>query len=150
MGSPVNRRTFLQRTASGLAIPASVAGLFSACTDSDLVAPPGQSLANNGLGNGGYGPLSNDQGILLLPEGFRMRAFGAIGDPMSDGSPTPIALDGMAAFPHGSGRVRLVRNHEDRNDPPGRPSAPSPTTRWPERGRPRSRSAPTASCWPAG
>ncbi len=35
---------------------------------------------------------------------------------MSDGNPTPLALDGMAAF-HGGrrGQVRLVRNSEDRN-----------------------------------
>ncbi len=37
---------------------------------------------------------------------------------MSDGNPTPIALDGMAAFPSPDGRtVRLIRNHEVRTDP---------------------------------
>ena len=36
---------------------------------------------------------------------------------MSDGNITPLALDGMAAFPHPTdpNLVRLIRNHEDRN-----------------------------------
>ena len=39
---------------------------------------------------------------------------------MSDGRPTPLALDGMAAFKGPRGTVRLIRNHEDRNVPPAR------------------------------
>jgi hypothetical protein len=44
---------------------------------------------------------------------------------MSDGNVTPLALDGMAAFPHPYDRklVRLIRNHEDRN-PAGAGSNP--------------------------
>ena len=36
---------------------------------------------------------------------------------MSDGNITPLALDGMAAFPHPTdpNLIRLIRNHEDRN-----------------------------------
>ena len=79
-----------------------------------------------GQGNGGYGPVANDQGPLLLPQGFHVQAFGGIGDPMSDGSPTPIAHDGMACFAHGPNRFRLVRNHEDRNDPPVTPIGSDP------------------------
>jgi secreted PhoX family phosphatase len=97
-----------------------VAGLVAACTDADraddVLGPQLSRVGNPGQSNGGYGPLINDQGILLLPEGFQLNAFGAIGDPMSDGRPTPVALDGMAAFPYGPDRIRLVRNHEDRND----------------------------------
>lgn len=64
-----------------------------------------------------YGPLrpaaaeNSGERFLALPEGFRYTVFGRAGDPMSDGSPTPILHDGMAAFSHGS-EIRLVRNHE--------------------------------------
>jgi secreted PhoX family phosphatase len=81
------------------------------------IQPRLSKVGNAGRGNGGYGPLSNDQGVLLLPHGFQLRVFGAIGDLMSDGHVTPIAHDGMAAFAAPNDRVRLVRNHEDRNGP---------------------------------
>ena len=118
MEGAVDRKTFLRRAATGLVIPSSVAGLVAACTDAptDEVIGPNLGVAGNlGQDNGGYGPLDNEQGPVLLPSGFQVRAFGAIGDRMSDGRPTPVALDGMAAFAFGPDRVRLVRNHEDRN-----------------------------------
>jgi secreted PhoX family phosphatase len=118
MADSVDRRTFLRRSATGLAVPASVAGLVAACTDhdpTDVSAPA--AFQNNGQGNGGYGPVAFEQGPLLLPEDFQVKVFGAIGDPMSSGQPTPIAHDGMACFPWGPSRMRLVRNHEDRNAP---------------------------------
>jgi secreted PhoX family phosphatase len=130
MESNVSRRSFLRRSATGLAIPASVSGLVAACTD--LVTEPAAngvepSLSRHGGGVGpGYGPVDNDQGILRLPQGFEVKALSAIGDPMSDGRPTPIALDGMACFPHRRGGVRLVRNHEDRNAPPWQPIGANP------------------------
>jgi uncharacterized protein len=75
----------------------------------------------------GYGPLAprtpdNDPGgfeILALPKGFSYVASNAIGDPMSDGNPVPVNLDGMAAFRHHRERhgVRLIRNHEVRTAP---------------------------------
>jgi secreted PhoX family phosphatase len=120
MQGAVDRKTFLRRAVTGLVVPSSVAGLFAACTDAErALAPLGPNLSNGGnagLGNGGYGPLVNDQQYVLLPEGFQARALGAIGDPMSDGTLTHVALDGMGAFAHGPDRIRLVRNHEDRND----------------------------------
>ncbi len=71
----------------------------------------------------GYGPLqrmADQQGrfVLALPAGFSYVTFGEIGSTMSDGNVTPLALDGMAAFPGPGHTVRLIRNHEDRN-PPG-------------------------------
>jgi secreted PhoX family phosphatase len=36
---------------------------------------------------------------------------------MSDGHPTPKAHDGMAAFRLPNGHIRLIRNHEDRDNP---------------------------------
>ncbi|WP_199430238.1 alkaline phosphatase PhoX [Qaidamihabitans albus] len=65
-----------------------------------------------------YGPLSpvRDQttglALLALPKGFEYLSHGWTGDPMSDGSPTPAAHDGMAAFRRPDGKVALVRNHE--------------------------------------
>jgi secreted PhoX family phosphatase len=84
-----------------------------------------------------YGPLApvRDQAtglpLLLLPKGFDYISYGWTGDLMADGTPTPRAHDGMAAFRYESpkpGRgeglangnqgfgnddlVRLVRNHE--------------------------------------
>ena len=66
----------------------------------------------------GYGPLVPAGEELALPEGFRYVKFGVEGAPMSVGVPTPRAHDGMAAFGMPDGRIRLVRNHEDK-DPPG-------------------------------
>jgi secreted PhoX family phosphatase len=48
---------------------------------------------------------------------------------MSNGAPTPIAHDGMAAFAYGPNKVRLVRNHEDRNEPPWTPIGANPYDR---------------------
>jgi secreted PhoX family phosphatase len=117
MAESVDRRTFLRRSATGLAVPASVAGLVAACTDQSDPLAASAAFQNNGQGNGGYGPVNTDQGVLLLPEGFNVKVFGAIGDPMSNGAPTPIAHDGMACFALRPDRFRLVRNHEDRNAP---------------------------------
>lgn len=117
----VDRRAFLRRTsaaAAAFAIPPSLAGLVSACTRRDLdgrIVLRDDRPALAGPGDGGYGPLVVDAGELLLPAGFEARAFGRVGDRMSDGNQTPIAHDGMAAFPWDDGRIRLVRNHESAN-----------------------------------
>jgi uncharacterized protein len=50
--------------------------------------------------------------LLLLPGGFHYVTFGWRGDLMDDGVTTPGVHDGMAAFSAGTGRTRLVRNHE--------------------------------------
>jgi len=66
----------------------------------------------------GYGPLfetldeTTGLPLLLLPTGFRYLSLGWRGDQLANGEPTPAAHDGMAAFPAGRHRVRLVRNHE--------------------------------------
>lgn len=68
----------------------------------------------------GFGPLSlvRDETtglpLLKLPPGFRYVTIGWHRDPLSDGTPTPAMHDGMAAFPIGPGRTRLIRNHEVR------------------------------------
>jgi secreted PhoX family phosphatase len=88
-------------------------------------ATPFQALAGRDPGTNGkrrpspdYGPLgpvkdeTTGLPLLLLPAGFRYRSFGWTGDPLADGTATPPAHDGMAAFDAGGGRIRLVRNHE--------------------------------------
>ncbi len=65
-----------------------------------------------------YGPLqavadrTTGLPLLWLPAGFTYHSFGWTGDRLDDGSPTPAAHDGMAAFSAGPSRIRIVRNHE--------------------------------------
>lgn len=72
---------------------------------------------------GPYGPLRRQRArntgeeLLALPPGFFYFAFGETGSTMTDGNPTPIAHDGMAAFAGPGGTVRLIRNHEVRTAP---------------------------------
>ena len=109
--TPLDRRAFLRRAAgaAGLAaVPVSLSGLVAACTETRAGDGDGGSeprIRRAGLGDGGYGELIRETGVMRLPRDFRLRSFGAIGDPMSDGNPTPIALDGMAAFAAGGGAV---------------------------------------------
>uniref|UniRef100_A0AAU3GU98 PhoX family protein n=1 Tax=Streptomyces sp. NBC_01401 TaxID=2903854 RepID=A0AAU3GU98_9ACTN len=69
-------------------------------------------------GHSGYGPLLPDpHGLLDLPKGFRYRVLSREGDPLRSGEGrVPSNHDGMAAFAGRGGRVRLVRNHENRED----------------------------------
>lgn len=78
---------------------------------------PGQALRRAGLGHGGYGLLRPAGPELALPEGFNYTVLSFTGKPMSDGTPTPCAFDGMAAFALPNGNVRLIRNHENRDEP---------------------------------
>lgn len=85
----------------------------------------GRPVRAASAGNGAYGPLAPvadaQDGIvrLALPEGFSYVTLGIGGSIMADRNATPHAHDGMAAFPTPDGRVRLVRNHEQRDVPPG-------------------------------
>lgn len=118
---PLDRRTFLRRlagAAGGTLAPGALVGLVAACTSAGSGELRGLPVERARIGEGGYGPLEPTGGPLRLPPGFRASTVSAVGDPMSGGRPTPIAPDGMAAFPgSASGAVRLVRNHEDRNGP---------------------------------
>jgi secreted PhoX family phosphatase len=112
----MDRRAFIAR---GLA--ATGGGAFSAVALERLGTRA--ALADKGRrGRSSYGvprPKRDQRGVevLALPAGFSYVTFGHIASPMSDGHPTPLALDGMAAFPGPDGTVRLIRNHEDRNEP---------------------------------
>ncbi|MGH3367630.1 MAG: alkaline phosphatase PhoX, partial [Nocardioidaceae bacterium] len=107
-GSGMDRRSFLG-TAAGVAA-ASIP--FHALAARTASATPAKFDAG-----AGYGPLRpvKDQAtgleLLQLPRGFEYISFGWTQDVMGDGTPTPGAHDGMAAFRHGD-LVHLVRNHE--------------------------------------
>jgi secreted PhoX family phosphatase len=114
----MDRRAFLARTAA--AAGGTVAG-----SEALMRLANRSALADFTAAARGYGPVKpkRDQDgrlVLALPAGFTYVTFGHIGSPMSDGRPTPLALDGMAAFRGPRGTVRLIRNHEDRNVPPAR------------------------------
>jgi hypothetical protein len=121
MTTTLDRRAFLRRgtlAAGGILS----AGAIERLAAHEAVASTRKSRARvNGSGPSGYGPLerrADQRGVevLALPEGFSYVTFGFIGATMADGNTTPLALDGMAAFPGGErDRVRLIRNHEDRN-----------------------------------
>ncbi|MGE0447449.1 MAG: alkaline phosphatase PhoX [Vicinamibacterales bacterium] len=107
----MNRRSFMKGAAltAGAAIPfQSLLARVSA--DSSAAVRRGHTA--------GYGPLFEVEDmatglpLLMLPRGFSYISFGWTGDPMVNGLPTPGSHDGMAAFPAGPQRVRLVRNHE--------------------------------------
>ena len=104
----MDRRAFLARGAAGVLTVSALERLARR----DAAARP--------FGPSSYGPperTPDQRGrfILAVPAGFSYVTFGDIGHPMSDGNVTPLALDGMNAFPGPDGTVRLVRNHEDRN-----------------------------------
>ena len=112
--SLMDRRAFIAR---GIAVTGG--GALSAVALERLASRA--ALADKGRhGHGSYGepqPVPDQRGIevLALPAGFSYVTFGHIASQMSDGHPTPLALDGMAAFRGPRGTVRLIRNHEDRN-----------------------------------
>src|SRR5262245_55544312 len=108
----MDRRSFLK----GATAAATAALPFRA-----LLAHAQEPSHKGGLRRGqtaGYGPLfetidaTTGLPLLMLPEGFSYMSFGWRCDLMLNGQPTPSSHDGMATFPAGNGRVRLVRNHE--------------------------------------
>ena len=105
----MNRRLFLKGAATAAAAVPLTAFMQRA------EAWPGPHPRS---GAAGYGPLTPtlDQAtglpLLALPAGFSYVSFGWRGDALANGTPTPGAHDGMAAFRAGGHRVRIVRNHE--------------------------------------
>ncbi|HUP00096.1 MAG TPA: alkaline phosphatase PhoX [Gemmatimonadota bacterium] len=113
----MKRRRFLRHLGLGgtaVACAPALNGLVARMVAGALEADAASSAA---LWHDGYGPLAPAGPELALPEGFRYRVLGVEGSIMSDGTPTPRAHDGMAAFPLPGGNIRLIRNHEDRNPP---------------------------------
>jgi uncharacterized protein len=118
--STLDRRSFLARGAALTGSAALGGMLFD--TFSKAGAEPAPAFSSTAAA--GYGPLvrtpdQNGDEILALPEGFTYVTFSKTGDLMSDGTPTPRAHDGAAAFraPGGTGHTLLIRNHEVRTAP---------------------------------
>jgi uncharacterized protein len=110
----LNRRTFLTRSAAA-------GGTLLSLTALERLALRDAAAGRPHRRHDSYGPLervADQRGVevLALPAGFSYVTFSHTGSTMADGNPTPLALDGMAAFDGGRrGLVRLVRNSEDRN-----------------------------------
>ena len=110
MRDSFDRRGFLRRAAllsGGAFVAPSLAGL-AACSQATGPRPRVR----------GYGPpLPGAVSELLVPAGFSIVRLSATFQPSAadPGLVVPPMVDGMAAFPAGSGRVRLVRNHEVRD-----------------------------------
>lgn len=122
--STLDRRSFLTRGAAAAGTAAVSTTLFQTLNNAAGAAPPalGHRGPRSRKGDGGYGPLvrtadQNGDEILALPEGFDYVTFSKLGDIMNDGTPVPVAHDGMAAFKGGRGTTRLIRNHEVRTAP---------------------------------
>jgi len=109
----VQRRVFLKR---GLATAAALAALGP--LEALGARTAGAAPMTRRPSSPDYGPLRpvTDQttglALLSLPAGFEYLSYGWTGDIMSDGTRTPGAHDGMAAFRRPDGKVALVRNHE--------------------------------------
>jgi hypothetical protein len=120
----VGRRSFL--TSSAI-----VAGAVSVQGPLQALLGRGRDDDDRRSDSPDYGPLApvldetTGLPLLMLPQGFRYLSFGWTRDPLNDGSPTPGAHDGMAAFSGWTGdddededdrgqwgRIYLVRNHE--------------------------------------
>ncbi len=104
------RRVFLKHSAAcaGSLINAAALGSIASC------ARARNSFAEADASYGALAPVEDQLGneILALPHGFRYVTLGKVGEPMRDGTPTPINPDGMGAFAGPGGTVRLLRNHE--------------------------------------
>ena len=102
MPDTLDRRTFITR---GAAVAGG--GLLSTTALERLSAANASTARGRPPHGDSYGPLARkpDQRgveVLALPAGFSYVTFSHSGSTMSDGNPTPLALDGMSAF---SGRV---------------------------------------------
>lgn len=130
--SAVGRRNFLR----GAALAAGVAAFGSLEALAARTAGAAPVVKGTSVD---YGPLRpvRDQTtgleLLMLPKGFEYISHSWTGDPLGDGTATPGAHDGMAAFRHGD-KVALGRNHEQGNfggkftDPAYDPDASGGTT----------------------
>jgi secreted PhoX family phosphatase len=112
----MDRRLFLKAAASATA--AAPFSAFIARAEASASQDGEERRKPRGGYSATYGPLApvRDQAtglpLLMLPERFSYISFGWTGDYLANGSRTPGAHDGMAAFPAGRRHCRIVRNHE--------------------------------------
>ncbi len=120
----IDRRRFLQRTAllaGGAAVASPITQTLAMYSATAAGGRPPRTTE-------GYGPLLPTKPVaagpgadpdiewLALPDGFEYVIFGLTGTMMSDGNVTPYGHDGMGSYAAPGGRVRLVRNHEVRDN----------------------------------
>src|SRR5829696_513366 len=117
----LDRRSFLKRagavTAGSLAVGTGVDALTHRLAAASSAAGVGDRRQSPKRGYGSLelrSPINGGEPWLALPAHFQYSVLSRIGDPMSDGTVTPRACDGMGAFADGRHGVRLVRNHEIR------------------------------------
>jgi secreted PhoX family phosphatase len=120
----LDRRSFITHGAAAAGAAAAGTTLFQTLNNAAGASPParGHGGPKGRKGDGGYGQLArvadqNGDEILALPEGFEYVTFSKIGETMSDGTPVPVAHDGMAAFKGHGNTTLLIRNHEVRTGP---------------------------------
>ncbi len=128
-GRALSRRDFL-KAGAGVGVGAALSGLVAR----NALAVPSRERNQAGKEDGGYGPLQPAGPELALPAGFTYVMFGVEGSEMSDGNPTPKAHDGMAAFALPNGNVRLIRNHEDRDNAANAEINGDPSTAYDSKG----------------
>ncbi len=103
------RREFMRSIASG----GASAALCNAFLHFD-----GRASACDNPREIGFGPLravadeSTGLPLIQLPDGFRYLSYGWTNEPMSDGTATPGAHDGMAVIQEIDNTIILCRNHE--------------------------------------
>ncbi|HLF76587.1 MAG TPA: alkaline phosphatase PhoX [Dehalococcoidia bacterium] len=106
----ISRRSFLRGSAAALGtLAVSCGGLANR-----------NAVTRRAIGYGSLKPvadLRDGRFRLALPDGFSYRTVSVSGERMSDDNLTPLAPDGMAAFALPNGNIRIIRNHEDRNQP---------------------------------
>ena len=119
----LDRRSFLKRAGTVTAGAVVMSTGVEAVTRRLAAAAPlgaARDQSNRASVLKGYGeleprsPINGGEAWLALPAHFQYAVLSRIGDPMSDGTLTPRACDGMGAFADGRHGVRLVRNHEIR------------------------------------
>ena len=119
----LDRRGFLKRASVGGVVTATTLaslGAHSAALAQDCKVDPRHKprFGTPGTGYGALYPARDQNGdeILALPRGFHYVTFGKTGEPMSDGFLTPRNHDGMTCLELPNGLLRLIRNHEVRNN----------------------------------
>ncbi len=116
--STLDRRSFLK--AGGATVGATLLGSTALQTLSLRLADAAPGGRRRPGGRVDYGRLrptaarNTGERWLALPAGFSYTVLTSTGAPMTDGTPTPRAHDGMGAFPLRGGRTRLICNHEIR------------------------------------
>jgi uncharacterized protein len=116
----IGRRAFLGRSAAAAGAVFTTTTLQSLTSHAAWADGPRRSYAEP------YGRLrpvaarNTGEHLLALPPGFRYAVLDQTGNVLADGTPSPVAFDGMGCFPHPSGDphlVRLIRNSEVRTGP---------------------------------